>query len=133
MAEETIQLRVRYPGGQSVLGNLTSGSKLIDLKLEVAKLGSKKPGEVVLRIGYPPTAVTASDETSLSELGVSSGDQVIAEFQESEESKEQKQAQAQKAQQQKPNTNPISQPQKQPISLDSGKFHHSRLILTRLL
>lgn len=112
MAEENIQLRVRYPGGQAILDKLTSGAKLSDLKAEVAKIVSKKPGEIALRAGYPPTPVTATDETPLVDLGITSGDMVIAEFQESEESKEEARAKAMKEQQQQQQkTNPISQPQ----------------------
>ena len=84
---EEVTLRIRHPQGISTITNLTDSSTISDLKHEISTLIKSNPTELVLRVGYPPSPVEVSDETNLSDAQITSGDTIIVEVHELEESK----------------------------------------------
>lgn len=84
---EAQTFRVRHPEGTCSI-QLTEASKIIELKLQIAQHIKMKPENMALRVGYPPTLVSASDNELVSELNITSGDLIIVEFEESKENME---------------------------------------------
>ncbi|GAA5905068.1 ubiquitin-specific protease OTU1 [Sporobolomyces salmoneus] len=73
-----ITLRIRSPNGPSSC-SLEDTATLQDLRNKIAELTSIVPAEQDLRTGFPPKpfATDTSPETSLSSLGIRSGDSII--------------------------------------------------------
>ena len=86
---EELTLRIRHPKGISTINNLTNFSTISDLKHEISSLIKSNPNDLILRVGYPPAPVFSPDETHLTDAQIASGDTIIVELQELEESKSQ--------------------------------------------
>jgi len=73
-----MRLRVRGPKGILNIGNnLTEESLLEELKIEIQSLTNINIEDQCLKINFPPTAITNPNNSTLTECGISDGDQII--------------------------------------------------------
>lgn len=79
MSGEPIDLRIRHPKGNQVISTLYGNSSISDLKREISKLSDIPPSRISFKLGYPPQRVELPDNTILENVGIQSGETIIAE------------------------------------------------------
>jgi len=79
MSGDSIELRIRHPKGSSITSNLFERSCIFDLKREISKLCGIPASNVALKFGYPPLRMDLPDNTTLENVGIISGETIIAE------------------------------------------------------
>ena len=72
-------LKLRTAKGNLTIDNVSSDSNLHILKSEISTKTKISYPSIVIKYGFPPKLITSSDETFLSEIGISSGDTLIIE------------------------------------------------------
>jgi len=73
-----MRLRIRSPNGLINVGeNLTEESTLEELKNEIQSLTNINIQDQCLKANFPPTAITNPNNSTLTECGISDGDQII--------------------------------------------------------
>jgi len=89
MSGQPIELRIRHPKGSSITSNLFERSCIFDLKKEISKLAGIPASNVSLKFGYPPLRMDLPDNTTLENVGIISGETIIAEEDQSQPSQPQ--------------------------------------------
>src|SRR5690349_17167108 len=74
-----LELRIRHPKGNNVLDTLFPNSSVDDLKREISKISSIPVSRISLKMGYPPQKVDLPENTTLENIGLQSGETIIAE------------------------------------------------------
>eukprot|EP00330_Aristerostoma_sp_ATCC50986_P000627 CAMPEP_0114589502 /NCGR_PEP_ID=MMETSP0125-20121206/11925_1 /TAXON_ID=485358 ORGANISM="Aristerostoma sp., Strain ATCC 50986" /NCGR_SAMPLE_ID=MMETSP0125 /ASSEMBLY_ACC=CAM_ASM_000245 /LENGTH=292 /DNA_ID=CAMNT_0001786403 /DNA_START=66 /DNA_END=944 /DNA_ORIENTATION=- len=76
-----INIRVRHPQGQTRV-ELNSNASLYDLKQQIAQKLNTKPSVLIIKLGFPPKPIEIDDKTTLENLNIEDGMQVVAEIDE---------------------------------------------------
>jgi len=79
MSGNVIELRIRHPKGSSIISTLFENSCIFDLKKEISKVTNIPASRVSLKFGYPPQLIDLPDNTTLENVGIISGETIIAE------------------------------------------------------
>jgi ubiquitin thioesterase OTU1 len=79
MGWQTIDLRIRHPEGSQVVSTLSENSCICDLKKEISKISNIPASRIALKIGYPPQRLDFPENTTLGNIGIQSGETIIAE------------------------------------------------------
>lgn len=80
MSQGKISLKLRAPNGLLPLDNIASKTKLFDFKKELSKKTNINAECLIIKVGYPPKNIAdSSNDSLLTEFGISDGDLIIIE------------------------------------------------------